>query len=333
MKGEAVELIGMDTAQGEAHAERLQAAGERLEERHGVLDALVGASETIWRGPDADRFRADWSTGVSRMLREQCIALEAAGRELEEEAEQQETASQSERGGGERGGSGASSSGSASGRGRRAGGGGDGTVSQEVADAWTAMDPPEQKRVLQEIVAQELERQGVDDVPVYFDDLSQDGSLGIWYEFDVWHPLRGEHIQIDSTSLEDPDSLNTAVHEARHAAQDNWVEETDGPPAWQFWRKDHSAAEYERIEEEYGVTKEEIEAWRENDKDYTEFPEDQPGEDAPQSEKDAWNEEYEAYREQPLEEDAFDEGDEFAEDITLEELRQYQLDAGVPVIS
>ena len=119
----------------------------------------------------------------------------------------------------------------------------------------------------------------------------------------------------------------------RHAAQDNWVEETDGPPAWQFWREDHSAAEYERIEEEYGVTKEEIEAWRENDKDYTEFPEDQPGEDAPQSEKDAWNEEYEAYREQPLEEDAFEEGDEFVDGITPEELRQYQLDAGVPVIS
>lgn len=199
-------------------------------------------------------------------------------------------------------------------------------MSQEVADAWTAMDPPEQKRVLQEIVAQELERQGVDDVPVYFDDLSEDGAAGIWYEFDIRHPLRGEHIQIDSTSLEDPDSLNTAVHEARHAAQDNWIEETDEPPAWQFWREDHSAAEYERI-------KEEIEAWRENDKDYTEFPEDQPGEDAPQSEKDAWNEEYEAYREQPLEEDAFEEGDEFIEGITPEELRQYQLDAGVPVIS
>ncbi len=218
---------------------------------------------------------------------------------LEEEADQQETASQGERGDGGRGGSGVSSSGSASGRGRRAGGDGDGTVSQEVADAWTAMDPPEQKRVLQEIVAQELERQGVDDVPVYFDDLSEDGAAGIWYEFDIRHPLRGEHIQIDSTSLEDPDSLNTAVHEARHAAQDNWIEETDEPPAWQFWREDHSAAEYERI-------KEEIEAW---------------------------NEEYEAYREQPLEEDAFEEGDEFAEVITPEELRQYQLDAGVPVIS
>ena len=326
-------LIGMDTAQGEAHAERLRAAGERLEERHDLLDALVRASESIWRGPDAERFRADWSTGASRLLREQCTALETAATLLEEEAEQQENASQDANGWGPSSSCGGSASGSAGGRGRRAGGDGDGTVSQEVADAWTAMDPPEQKRVLQEIVAQELERQGVDDVPVYFDDLSEDGAAGIWYEFDIRHPLRGEHIQIDSTSLEDPDSLNTAVHEARHAAQDNWIEETDEPPAWQFWREDHSAAEYERIKEEYGVTKEEIEAWRENDKDYTEFPEDQPGEDAPQSEKDAWNEEYEAYREQPLEEDAFEEGDEFAEDITLEELRQYQLDAGVPVIS
>ena len=327
-------LIGMDTAQGEAHAERLRAAGERLEERHGVLDALVRASEAIWRGPDAERFRADWISGASQLLREQCTALEAAGTLLDEEAEQQETASQGERGDGASGGSRAGSSGTASGRGRRAGGGGDGKVSQEVADAWAAMDPPEQKRVLREIAAQELERQGVDDVPVFFDDLSEDGALGFWYEFDIRHPLRGEHIQIDENHVSDPDSLNTVAHEARHAAQDNWVEETDGPPAWQFWREDDSAEDYERIEEEHGVTQEEIEAWRENDRDYEDGPTDpQPPEDAPQSEKDAWNEEYEAYREQPLEDDAFDEGDEFAEDITLEELRQYQLDAGVPVIS
>ncbi|WP_062947353.1 WXG100 family type VII secretion target [Brachybacterium sp. sponge] len=327
-------LIGMDTAQGEAHAERLRAAGERLEERHGVLDALVRASEAIWRGPDAERFRADWISGASQLLREQCTALEAAGTLLDEEAEQQETASQGERGDGASGGSRAGSSGTASGRGRRAGGGGDGKVSQEVADAWAAMDPPEQKRVLREIAAQELERQGVDDVPVFFDDLSEDGALGFWYEFDIRHPLRGEHIQIDENHVSDPDSLNTVAHEARHAAQDNWVEETDGPPAWQFWREDDSAEDYERIEEEHGVTQEEIEAWRENDRDYEDGPTDpQPPEDAPQSEKDAWNEEYEAYREQPLEDDAFDEGDEFAEDITLEELQQYQLDAGVPVIS
>ncbi|MEO2096497.1 MAG: hypothetical protein ABGX90_05050 [Brachybacterium sp.] len=329
-------LIGMDTAQGEAHAERLRAAGDRLEERRAVLDALVRASETIWRGPDADRFRADWSTGASRMLREQCTALGALGTQLEEEVQQQETASQGEREGGVASSSGSTSepSSSASGRGRRAGGGGDGEVSQEVADAWNAMDPPEQKRVLREIAAQELERQGVDDVPVYFEDLSEDGALGFWYEFDIWHPLRGEHIQIDDNHASDPDSLNTVAHEARHAAQDNWVEETDAPAAWQFWREDDSAEDYERIEEEHGVTQEEIEAWRENDKDYVDPPaEDQPGEDAPQSEKDAWTEEYEAYREQPLEDDAFEEGDEFTEEITLEELQQYQRDAGVPVTS
>ncbi len=259
----------------------------------------------------------------------QRTALEAAGRRLAEEVQQQETASE-----GESGSDGGGSSGNAPGRGRRAGGGGDGTVSPEVAAAWSAMSEEEQKRVLREVAAQELERQGVHDVPVYFDDLSDDGALGFWTEFDVRHPLRGEHIQIDEVHATDPDSLNTVAHEARHAAQDNWVEETDGPPAWQFWREDHSAAEYERIEEEHGVTQEEIEQWRENDGDYTEFPEEQqPGEHAPQSEKDAWNEEYEAYREQPLEDDAFEQGDEFAEEITLEELQQYQRDAGVPVTS
>jgi len=137
-------LIGMDASQGEAQAERLRAAGDGLGERHDLLDAVVRASGTIWRGPDAERFRAGWSAGASRLMIAQRTALEAAGRRLAEE-------------------------------------------------------------------------------------------------------------------------------------------------------------------------------------------EQQPGEDAPQSEKDAWNEEYKAYREQPLEDDAFEQGDEFAEEITLEELQQYQSDAGVPV--
>ena len=47
-------FIGMDTAQGEAHAERLRAAGERLEERHGVLDALVRRPDLDF--DDVDRF-------------------------------------------------------------------------------------------------------------------------------------------------------------------------------------------------------------------------------------------------------------------------------------
>ncbi len=43
-------LIGMDTSQGEAQAERLRATGDGLGERHDLLDAVVRASGTIWRG-------------------------------------------------------------------------------------------------------------------------------------------------------------------------------------------------------------------------------------------------------------------------------------------
>lgn len=290
----------MDTAQGARPTPGVCGnAGERLEERHGVLDVLVRASEAIWRGPDAERFRADWISGASQLLREQSALEETPGRcSMRRRSSRRplRRASAATVGGG----SGAGSSGTASGRERRAGGGGDGKVSQEVADAGPAMDPPEQKRVLREVAAQNrasgcrrrarLLRRSVG---------GRSPRLLVRVRHQA-HPLRGEHIQIDENHVSDPDSLNTVAHEARHAAQDNWVEETDGPPVWQFWREDDNAEDYERIEEEHGVTQEEIEAWRENDRDYEDGPTDpQPPEDAPQSEKDAWNEEYEAYRELP----------------------------------
>ncbi|QNN82198.1 hypothetical protein H3H54_13885 [Brachybacterium sp. Z12] len=124
---------------------------------------------------------------------------------------------------------------------------------------------------------QELERQGLPPLVVHFEDLSEDGLGGYWIEFDIFRPWRGEHIVIDLETAKDPWAVNVAAHEARHAAQDQWIEETEGPSWWQFWAEDGSAAEHERIEREHDVTPEEIDAWRENDKDYQPAPGPQPG--------------------------------------------------------
>jgi uncharacterized protein YukE len=324
-------FVGMETDQGRDHAQRLRTAGQRMDEVCTTLDSEIRASTTSWIGPDAEGFRGRWSAGTAPLLRQLVDELQRCAATLERDADQQDEASASDTAGQGAGGEVGPDGGRGSAPpGARHGGGGDGQVSPEVAAAWEDMDEPDRERVLREIAKQELAKYGAPELDLYFD--PDTGVLGYWTPFDGWHPLRGEHIVIDESTLGDPDVMNTVAHEARHAAQNQWVEDTEAPPGWQFWREDESAAEYDRIEREHGVTQEEIEAWRENEDDYVPPPEDpQPAADAPQEEHDAWKEEYDAYREQPLEEDAFDTGDEFAEGMTMDDLRRYQEDAGVPV--
>lgn len=334
-------FVGMETDQGREHAERLRVAAQHLESMRTGLDGGIQASTSTWVGPDAEDFRGRWSSGVAPLFQQLVDDVTRCGATLEEDAEQQDTASASDAAGQGAGGGNGRGAGSGDGRGTDGGkraappgarpeGGGEGKVNPEIARAWKDMDREDQERVLQEIARQELEAYGAPELTVHFD--SDTGYSGYWTESGGLRFWRGEHIVIDDAVVSNPDSLNTVAHEARHAAQNQWIEDTDAPSSWELWAEDSSAEEYERIEREHGVTQEEIEAWRENDKDYKSYPDDpQPPDDAPQEEHDAWNEEYEAYREQPLEEDAFDTGDEFAEGMTMDDLRQYQRDAGVPV--
>lgn len=324
-------FLGMNPHQVSEFAARIDAAQQRLTSHATTLDGQVRASEGFWVGADAEGFRMSWSSGAGRLLEQVCGDLAQHSATLSEEVEQQNTASAAETPG-----SGASGKENLSGA--RFGPyddqilpGDPDNVSMEVAIAWHQMSNEEKQLVLEEIVEQELERQGTEaEITVHFDDIRDGGPAGYWKEHDLF---RGEHIVIDEDWAWNPYSINIAAHEARHAAQDNWVEQTEGP-GWQFWREDTSEAEYERIEREHGVTREEIEAWRENDRDYHGGPDGpRPPDTAPQEERDAWEAEYQEYLDQPLEEDAFDTGGSFAEDMTLEEFQQYQRDAGVPVTS
>jgi uncharacterized protein YukE len=323
-------FVGMETDRGREHAERLRLAAQHLESLRGDLDSGVQGSTGSWVGPDAEGFRGRWTTGASPLLQQLIEGITRCGTTLEEDAAQQDTASDADgQGAGGGGGRGAEGGGGSVPPGARQGGGGDGQVPPDVAEAWEDMNEEDQKKVLQEIARQELEAYGAPELTVYFD--SDTGVSGYWIESGGLRFWRGEHIVIDDSVIGDPDSLNTVAHEARHAAQNQWIEDTDGP-GWKFWADDTSAEEYDRIEREYGVTQEEIEAWRENDKDYKSYPDDpQPPETAPLEEQWEWYNRYLEYREQPLEVDAFDTGDEFAEEMTMDDLRQYQEDARVPV--
>lgn len=327
-------FLGMNPDQAREFAGRIDAAQQRLASHATPLDGQVRASEGFWVGEDADVFRMSWSSGAGRLLELVCGDLAQRSATLTEEVEQQDTASAAETSGGA---ASDGTSGEGNPRGARFGPydddilpGDPENVSMEVAIAWHQMSEEDKQRVLEEIVEQELKRQGVDtEVTVHFDNI-RNGSAGYWKEHDLF---RGEHIVIDEDWAWNPYAMNIAAHEARHAAQDNWVEQTE-PPGWRFWQEDTSEAELERIEREYGVTPEEIEAWRENDRDYHGGPDGpRPPDSAPQEERDAWEAEDEEYQNQPLEKDAVDTAGSFAEGMTLEEFQQYQRDAGVPVTS
>ncbi|MFQ6485682.1 WXG100 family type VII secretion target [Brachybacterium epidermidis] len=317
-------FLGMDVEQAGAHASATRNAQQRLEGLLGELSNRIGRSSQHWIGADADEFRTRWVETAQTPGHLLADELGRSAEELELHVREQDEAS----GAGPAGSSPGGDSGDpiGSGRARRERPGGGGQVSPDVQSAWEKMPEEHQQKVLSKVVEQELERYGHEGLTVHFD--RNTGYSGYWTERSEEHPDRGEHIVIDRAHATEADSLNTAVHEARHAAQVHWIEETTPTGFW-FWR-DNKEAEYAEIEGKHGVTRDDIEAFRENDKDYIPAP-DPPPPGATAEQWRQYEEDYDAYRYQPLEDDAWNQGDRFAEELTVEQLQQYQRDAGVPV--
>lgn len=316
-------FLGMDVAQTREHCRSLRTAQQRTEDLIDVLSSSISASAQHWVGHDADEFRARWVATAETPGRRLAAALAQVATDLEQHVREQDIASEP---GDDADASGEVTSASTPdlGRGRNEGPGGteDVSVSPEVAAAWDDMEPEDQKAVLQEIANQELKRYGHPELTLYFDDMEY---LGQWRGFGLF---RGEHIRIDETHVDDPDSLHTVVHEVRHAAQDQWVRDTNLYELGLWPEK--GEAKFAEIEEEHGVTREDIRAFRKNALTYDSGPE-WPGDNATPEEYEQYHRDYEEYASQPLEADAFAEGDRFEGGITLEQLQQYQRDAGVPV--
>lgn len=299
-------FLGMDTEEVAELVGRLRDGEQRLEALTSGLGETVSRSAEFWRGPDAEAFRSDWGS-TSAELRVAGQSLASRGTELTGHQDEQTAASEGDDSGG--GGSG------------NGGPGGDGSadasaqdgpnapgeepyygeVDPEVAERWELMSQEDREAVARVIIEEELREYGIEGVPIDFD---LTGSNGLW-------SVRGDahEISINGGALDTPRLLHTLAHEARHAAQWEAVQDTESG----FWDwlpgVDSTTDDYERLQEDHGFTREEIDSWREH------F-------DAPEDERDP-------YLDQSIEVDARNAGAEFSEELTMEDLDRYEELAGV----
>lgn len=290
-------FIGMNTDQASTHTERLDTGAQRLEELTEALGSAVMRSSGFWIGDDAEVFRAEWDS-TAQALRTATGDLTARSTELAQHRDEQESTSQSDGGDGA-----APATGPSAQDGPNAPGKDPyyGEVDPEVAERWEAMSKEDREAVARAIIEEELKRYGIEDVPINFDLTSANGQWSVGGD--------GHAISINGSLLDTPRLLHTLAHEARHAAQWEAVQDTE-PGDWDWLPfVDSTQDDYERLEEEHGFTKEEIDSWR-----------------------DHWQrseEEKDPYYDRSIEVDARNAGSEFSEELTMEDLDRYERLAGI----
>lgn len=300
-------FIGMEVDQVRHHARQIADAESTLRERFERLQMDVRSSEGYWRGPDAEEFRAEWEALGSSTYEPTLTRLTDASTRAQDDAEEQDAASANDEAGS---GAGAADPELTVQDGQPGDPGYEVEIDPEVVEAWEKLEDHERKAIIDELIRREFEKYGMEPpAVVYFDDPGdEDGILlGSWSE--------GEQIMRLNENqyvLSNPNILNTVVHEARHAAQYEMIElanqDRGDIPFYSDWAEDR---EFDRIEREYDITREEIEAWEENY--YGE-----PGY------KSAEEYGFEAYEDQPVERDAREAGEEYVEDLTPEDLESLQ---------
>lgn len=92
-------FLGADTEQLRAHAQLLITRAQSLSELRSQLEPLV-MNEASWVGPDADAFRAAWSSGAATQMSTGAEKLRSWSGDLDGEAEEQDTTSQDDGAGG-----------------------------------------------------------------------------------------------------------------------------------------------------------------------------------------------------------------------------------------
>lgn len=294
-------FLGMEIEQVSQQAELTRTGEQHLEELAVRLGETVARSADFWIGPDADSFRASWaSTGSEIRSVGQGLATRAA--ELIEHHDEQNSASDVTDGQGGAPGSGGPSAQDSV---EKTNAPGEeayyGEVDPEVAAVWETMRPEDREAVAREIIESELARYGIEDVPIDFD--LTDGN-GLW----SYNSEDGHSISINGDQLHTPRLLHTLAHEARHAAQWEATQATDGDSTFWDWLPG-TQSDYERLENEHGFTREEVDSWREH-----------------------WNtpkEDRAPYLDQSVEVDARNAGAEYSDELTLEDLHGYMDDAGV----
>ncbi|MFE7605331.1 WXG100 family type VII secretion target [Brachybacterium paraconglomeratum] len=312
-------FLGLDVEQAEEHAERLRSARKVLDGSLRALETTIRSSEGFWRGPDVEAFRGRWGDSVAAPWQDVLDGLADRAQTLIADVDEQVSASEHGESGGAEGGDPTDAADQEDGDSDR------GTVDPEVAKDWEGMTDSERRKVAQENVNAEFEKYGMDPVEITFKDIK---GNGYWSEGFLF--IGGE-LAIDEDKLADPDILHTLAHEVRHAAQHEFIERTERDP-FPSIRGDDRQERFQQIEDEHGVTRDEIEEWGRNfgPFGYKSSPK-APEEGAGEEEWAEYEEEFQEYLDQPVEVDARESGREFVDGLTEEELHEFQRAAGVEV--
>ncbi|MBT2597345.1 hypothetical protein [Arthrobacter sp. ISL-72] len=84
-------IWGADIVQLKALGTKLQAGSSEIDKQKSQLSKAL--ESTDWKGPDADKFRSEWSSRHVSDLARVARALEEAGKQASKNAAQQEEAS------------------------------------------------------------------------------------------------------------------------------------------------------------------------------------------------------------------------------------------------
>ncbi|XAS67890.1 hypothetical protein V3C33_00680 [Micrococcaceae bacterium Sec5.7] len=84
-------IWGADIAQLKNLGTKLQAGSSEIEKQKSTLTKVLEGTD--WKGPDADKFRSEWSGQHVAALAKVAQALQEAGKQAARNASEQETAS------------------------------------------------------------------------------------------------------------------------------------------------------------------------------------------------------------------------------------------------
>jgi hypothetical protein len=84
-------IWGADIAQLKTLGSKLQAGSSEIEKQKSTLTKVLEGTD--WKGPDADKFRSEWSGQHVSALAKVAQALQEAGKQATKNASQQEEAS------------------------------------------------------------------------------------------------------------------------------------------------------------------------------------------------------------------------------------------------
>lgn len=184
-----------------------------------------------------------------------------------------------------------------------------GVIDPEVERQWAQMSDDERRATLEEMAEALADGYAVDGFEIRIEDLEDSDGDGDDDDPDTdSHGSWSDHdrvLRIDTNDLDDPDTINTMAHEVRHAAQHENVR--DAFPGLVDQALIEAGLKDDPFHPPPGVTRDEVEAWRDNFEDYQ----------APQDG-------FDDYFNQPVEQDARASGDAYVDDLTGADLEDHR---------